>query len=194
MNTLDCRALKCPHPVVEARKQLLDAPGHPLQILVGDEVARENISRMAASMGYTTMAEIIEGGFSLTLSPGAAAAEAAGQAPVQGKTVIYIDSDQMGQGNEELGRVLMKNYLLTLTELTTLPDQMLFVNNGAKLVCKGSDALEALNTLACNGVDIATCGLCLEYFELKEDLQVGRITNMLEVAEVHQQAGRLIKP
>lgn len=194
MNTLDCRELKCPHPVVEARKQLLAAPGQPLKILVGDEVARENVTRMAASMGYMTMDEIVEGGFSLTLSPGEAPAEATEQVPVQGKTVIYIDSDQMGQGNEELGRVLMKNYLFTLTELTTLPDQMIFVNNGAKLACQGSDVLEALNTLACNGVDIATCGLCLEYFELKEDLQVGRITNMLEVAEVHQQAGRLIKP
>ncbi|PLX92072.1 MAG: sulfurtransferase-like selenium metabolism protein YedF [Desulfuromonas sp.] len=194
MNTLDCRELKCPHPVVEARKQLLDAPGQPLKILVGDEVARENVTRMAASMGYMTLDEIVEGGFSLTLSPGASPAEATEQAPVQGKTVIYIDSDQMGQGNEELGRVLMKNYLFTLTELTTLPDQMIFVNNGAKLVCNGSDVLEALNTLACNGVDIATCGICLEYFELKEDLQVGRITNMLEVAEAHQQAGRIIKP
>lgn len=195
MNKLDCRDLKCPHPVVEARKQLLETPGQPLQILVGDEVARENITRMAASMGYETRDEAVEGGFSLTLeTSGEIPAEATAGTPVQGKTVIYIGSDQMGQGSEELGLVLMKNYLFTLTELTTLPDQMFFVNSGVKLACQGSDVLEALDSLACNGVDIASCGLCLDFFEIKEDLQVGRITNMLEIAEAQQQAGRIIRP
>lgn len=195
MNKLDCRDLKCPHPVVEARKQLLDAPGQPLQILVGDAVARENVTRMAASMGYATEDETVEGGFSLTLKPGdSPSAETTEATPAQGKTVIYIGSDQMGQGSEELGQVLMRNYLMTLTELTTLPDQMFLVNGGVKLACQGSDVLEALDRLACNGVDIASCGLCLDYFEIKEDLQVGRITNMLEIAEAQQQAGRIIKP
>lgn len=195
MNTLDCRDLKCPHPVVEARKQLLDTPGQPLQVLVGDDVARENVTRMAVSMGYATKDETVEGGFSLTLAPGdEVPAEAAESAPVQGITVLYINSDQMGQGSEELGQVLMKNYLFTLTELTTLPDQMYLVNGGVKLACKGSDVLEALEALACSGVDIASCGLCLDYFEIKEDLQVGRITNMLEIAEAQQQAGRIIRP
>lgn len=195
MKTLDCRDLKCPHPVVEARKQLLGAPGLPLQVLVGDDVARENVTRMAASMGFTTKDEDVEGGFSLTLEPGGETpAEASEGTPVQGKTLIYIGSDQMGQGSEELGQVLMKNYLFTLTELTSFPDQIFFVNSGVKLACKGSDVLEALNTLACNGVDIASCGLCLDYFKTKEDLQVGRITNMLDIAEAQQQAGRIIRP
>lgn len=194
MNTLDCRDLKCPHPVVEARKQLLDAPEQPLKVLVGDDVARENVTRMATSMGFSTKDEVVEGGFALTLEPEGEAATAEEQAPVQGKTVIYIGSDQMGQGSEELGQVLMKNYLFTLTELTEFPDQMFFVNSGVKLACQDSDVLEALDTLACNGVDIASCGLCLDYFEKKEDLQVGRITNMLEIAEAQQKAGRLIKP
>ncbi|PLX83962.1 MAG: sulfurtransferase-like selenium metabolism protein YedF [Desulfuromonas sp.] len=194
MNRIDCRDLKCPHPVVEARKQLLAAPGQPLQILVGDDVARENVSRMADSMGYQTRAETVDDGYALTLEQTQAAPDEIVPAPVQGKTVLYIGSDQMGQGSEDLGRALMKNYLLTLTELTPLPDQILFVNSGVKLVCNSADTLEALNSLACNGVDIASCGLCLDFFELKEDLQVGRITNMLEIAEAQQQAGRLIKP
>jgi len=195
MNKLDCRDLKCPHPVVEARKQLLEAPGLPLQVLVGDDVARENVTRMAASMGYTARDETVEGGFSLTLEAGSdVPAEPVATAPAQGKTIVYIGSDQMGQGSEELGQVLMKNYLFTLTELTVQPDQMFLVNSGVKLACQGSDVLEALDKLACNGVDIASCGLCLDYFETKEDLQVGRTTNMLEIAEAQQQAGKIIRP
>ncbi|HEX9778485.1 MAG TPA: sulfurtransferase-like selenium metabolism protein YedF [Geopsychrobacteraceae bacterium] len=195
MNTLDCRHLKCPHPVVAARKQLLAAPGQPLQVLVGDDAARENVSRMAASLGYRTKEEATADGFALTLNAGEQAPRAAADAaPAPGKTVVYIGSDQMGQGNAELGLVLMKNYLCTLTELSSWPDQIFFVNSGVKLVCRGSDALEALDTLACNGVDIAACGLCLDYLEIKQDLQVGRITNMLEIAEAQQQAGRIIRP
>ena len=195
MNTLDCRDLKCPHPVVEARKQLLAAPGQSLQVLVGDDVARENVTRMASNMGYKTREEVVDGGFSLNLeSAGEVSAATTDSASVQGKTVVYIGSDQMGQGSEELGLALMKNYLFTLTELTTFPDQIFLVNSGVKLACQGSDVLEALDTLACNGVDIASCGLCLDFFKLKENLQAGRTTNMLEIAEAQQQAGRIIRP
>ena len=195
MNTLDCRHLTCPHPVVEARKQLLATPGQPLLVLVGDEVARENVTRMAASLGFKTAEEKTAEGFALTLEPdGESSAVPSDATTVQGKTIVYLSSDKMGQGSDELGLVLMKNYLFTLTELTSGPDQIFFVNNGVKLACEGSDVLEALNTLACNGVDIASCGLCLDYFEIKDRLQVGRITNMLEIAEAQQQASRIIRP
>jgi len=194
MKTLDCRDFTCPHPVVEARKQLIAEPEQPLQVLVGDEVARENVTRMAASMGFNTKEVAVEGGFSLTLEPGGETASNSNNATIQGKTIVYIGSNQMGQGSEELGLVLMKNYLFTLAELTEQPDQIFLVNSGVKLTCQGSDVLEALNTLACGGVDIASCGLCLDYFEIKEDLRIGRITNMLEIAEAQQQAGRVIKP
>ncbi|NOY12833.1 MAG: sulfurtransferase-like selenium metabolism protein YedF, partial [Deltaproteobacteria bacterium] len=75
-----------------------------------------------------------------------------------------------------------------------LPDTILFVNSGVKLVCRGSDALEALNQLACRGVDIASCGLCLDFYRLKDQLEVGRITNMLEIIETQMQADRIIRP
>lgn len=193
MKILDCRAHKCPHPVVETRKQMLADPGVAISVLVGDATARENITRLAASQGYTVRVEPTEGGFALQLSPGEKPAETAGPT-VQGKTVAFISSDAMGSGSDELGRLLMKNFLFTLTELETVPDVLLFVNAGVKLTTAGSEALEALEKLACMGADIASCGLCLDFFHLKEKLAVGRTTNMLDIAETLQKAGRIVRP
>jgi len=194
MKTLDCRAHKCPHPVVETRKLLLAEPGIPLTVLVGDETARENISRLAASQGYAVRVETTEGGFALELSPGTKPAEAAAGVVVKGKTVAFIAADTMGSGSDELGRILLKNFLFTLTELEAVPDVLLFVNAGVKLTTEGSEALEALEKLACLGADIASCGLCLDFYHLMDKLATGRVTNMLDIAETLQKAGRIIRP
>ena len=100
----------------------------------------------------------------------------------------------MGNGDDEFGRVLMRNFLTTLLEMDPLPDIILFVNSGIDLTTEGSDVLEALQTLVSRGVDIASCGLCLDFYQKKDQLQVGRTTNMFEMVEVQCQAGRLICP
>jgi len=115
MTTLDCRAKKCPHPVVETRKLVLERPGVPLRVLVGDDTARENVSRLAASQGYTVEASDTDGGFALELTPGAASGKTGDATGVVGKTVAFVASDAMGNGDDELGRLLMKNFLFTLT-------------------------------------------------------------------------------
>ena len=88
----------------------------------------------------------------------------------------------------------MRNFLTTLLEMDPLPDIILFVNSGINLTTAGSDVLEALETLDSHGVDIASCGLCLDFYQKKEQLKVGRTTNMFEMAEVQCQAGRFICP
>ena len=193
MKTLDCRLRKCPGPVVETRKQLLAEPNEPLIVRVGDDTARQNVSRLALSLGCQVQATVDEGGFTLEIIPGVApAAEAA--APAQGKTVVYVAADVMGAGDEALGHILMKNFLFTLAELDTPPDSILFVNGGVRLTTEGSDVIEPLEKLACNGADIASCGLCLEFFGLKDKLTVGRPTNMLDIVEQLTRAGRVIRP
>lgn len=199
MRKLDYRQFQCPHPVVETRKELLAAPGEPLEILVGDRMACDNIARLAASQGYNFAEQSLgddSAGFLLTLTPAGQPKEpvATSTTGVSGKTVVFCHSDQMGSGDAELGHILLKNYFITLTEVDSPPQQILFVNAGVKLTCAGSEALEALNSLACKGVDIASCGLCLDFYQLKDQLQVGRVTNMLEIAEAQLSAGRLITP
>ncbi len=100
----------------------------------------------------------------------------------------------MGSGDSKLGQILMKNYIFTLTEADVTPDAIYFVNNGVKLTIGGSDVLEPLEELANRGVDIASCGLCLEFFGAKDSLVVGRISNMLELVNALAGAGNIIRP
>ncbi len=194
MKTLDCRAQKCPHPVVETRKVLLAAPGQELTVLVGDDAARENVGRLAASQGYAVSVAPTEGGFALQLTPGAAPQTGSAAPPASGPTVVFVSAETMGTGNDELGRLLLKNFLVTLLDLDDAPDTLFFVNAGVKLACRGAEVLEALDKLACRGTDIAACGLCLDFFGLKEELAVGRVTNMFDIAQTLSRAGRVIRP
>jgi selenium metabolism protein YedF len=193
MKTLDCRLQKCPGPVVETRKQLLAEPNAPLTVLVGDDTARQNVSRLAAGLGRQVHATPNENGFALAITPGTAPT-AETLTPAQGKTVIYVAADVMGTGDDDLGHVLMKNFIFSLAELETPPDAIFFVNGGVRLTTEGSDVIEPLEKLACNGTDIASCGLCLEFYDLKDKLKVGRPTNMLDTVEQLTRAGRVIRP
>jgi selenium metabolism protein YedF len=177
---------------VQVRRQLQAAPDTLLQVLVDDAAARDNIGRLAKSMGFQVKVEMQDGAFRLELAPGEKSVSVAA-ASVSGPTVVFVTSDQMGNGDPQLGHILMKNFFFTLAENDTAPDLLLFVNAGAKLTVTGSDVLEPLRKLANLGTEIATCGLCLEFFGLKDALTVGRVTNMLEIATALQNAGRIIR-
>ena len=100
----------------------------------------------------------------------------------------------MGEGNDELGKVLIKGFLYAITQLDTLPDTMLFYNGGATLTTEGSDSLEDLKSLEAQGVEIMTCGTCLNYYDLSDKLAVGSITNMYAIVETLSNADKIIKP
>ena len=100
----------------------------------------------------------------------------------------------MGIGNDELGKVLIKGFIFAVTQLDTLPKTMLFYNGGATLTAEGSDSLEDLRSLEAQGVEIMTCGTCLDYYGLKEKLAVGSVTNMYSIVETMANAGKIIRP
>ena len=100
----------------------------------------------------------------------------------------------MGSGNDELGKVLIKGFIFAVTQLDELPEQMLFYNGGAVLTCEEADTLEDLKNLEAQGVEILTCGTCLDYYGLKEKLQVGSVTNMYAIVEAMSRADEIIRP
>ncbi len=100
------------------------------------------------------------------------------------KIAVLIASDTMGTGSEELGQNLMKSYIYSLTEVDEKPSTMMFLNGGVKLTTKGSEVLESLKLLEAEGVEILSCGACLNYFKLEDMLEVGEVTNMYYNVEV----------
>lgn len=194
MKQIDCRNWQCPQPVIAVRKAMLAEPHRTLEVLLADEVAYENVSRLAQTSGFSISEKSGDGFTCLTLTPAQALEQPIEQPQISGSTVLFCASEMMGTGDEELGRLLLKNFLITLLDTAALPDCIYLVNSAVKLACAGAETVEILEKLAGRGIDIASCGLCLEFYKRKESLQVGRITNMLEIAEAQLSAGRIIRP
>ncbi|WP_298030477.1 sulfurtransferase-like selenium metabolism protein YedF [uncultured Dysosmobacter sp.] len=193
---------QCPIPVVKATRALreMTEPG-TLEIHVDNEIAVQNLTRMAAGHHLTAKAEKRgEGKFVVTME----ATDPVGETAVEpemscvpdqrGDLVVAVDTDAMGRGSDELGRTLMKGFLFAVSQLPTLPRTILFYNGGAKLTVEGSDSLEDLKSMEAQGVEILTCGTCLNYYGLTEKLAVGSATNMYSIVETLAGAGKVIKP
>jgi selenium metabolism protein YedF len=126
-------------------------------------------------------------------SPGKKDERSAPKAARQGGLVFFIDSDSLGKGSEELGGLLMRAFLHTLGEADIKPEKLILVNSGVKLACAGSPALEDLQWISSQGVEILACGTCLNFFELKEKLGAGRVSNMYEILDALTRAEKTVK-
>jgi len=190
MKSLDVRGLSCPAPVVAVKRALETGEGE-LRVLLDDGAPRENVRRFAQGRGYAVREEPLEDGFAMVLA-GAAEREAQGARP-PGGAVMLVGSDRLGDGPEELGRLLMRNFIMTLLDLDALPDRMLFINTGVLLTAAGSEVIEALEALGNRGVEVLSCGVCLDFFKKKELLAAGGVTNMFTIAESLLKAGSVVR-
>lgn len=192
----------CPIPVVEATHALAALQGAgSIKVYVDNDTAVQNLQRLAKQkQAACSVSKAPEGHSIVTLTlDGAPAAAAAGDTIVcqpcgGGDYVIAVDTDTMGRGSEELGGTLMKGFLFAVTQLENLPSKILFYNGGAKLTVEGSASLDDLKHLVEQGVEILTCGTCLNYYGLTDQLAVGSVTNMYSIVEALTEAGKVIKP
>lgn len=190
----------CPIPVVKTRNAVHELGGAgSVETLVDNETAVENLKRLADSLHAAVTTEQLGAGeyrVVLTLS-GAAEADAPAVecvSCVKPKTVVALTSDKMGGGDDELGAALMKAFVYALGQQETLPDTILCYNGGAKLTCEGAPSLEDLKAMAARGVEVLTCGTCLNFYGLTEKLAVGGVTNMYVIVEKLAGADRVVRP
>ena len=195
----------CPIPVIKTKNAIkeLNGPG-TVETLVDNEVAVQNLTRMANNNGYGVKSEKLgESSFRVVIEVGDAPAPETAPGgeetcPVPGgsrnDTVVAVSSPCMGTGSDELGAALMKSFLFALTQQDTLPKTVLFYNGGAKLTTEGSASLDDLKSLEAQGVEILTCGTCLNYYGLSDKLAVGGVTNMYDIVEKLSAAGRVVRP
>ncbi len=190
---IDARNLACPRPVVLALEALPKlAAGESLQVVVNESVAVGNLTRLAAEKNCDLATATNAKETTLTLTPRAAvsaseSAEAEAQElcdiPASGASVIAVDTDSMGRGNEELGKILVKGFIYALAHQDKVPEKMLFFNGGAHLTCEGSESLEDIRELEKRGTTILTCGTCLDFYGIRDKLAVGGVTNLYEIAK-----------
>ena len=193
----------CPIPVVKTKNAIkeLKGPG-VVETLVDNEIAVQNLTKMAVQKGYAVESQQLgENQYQVRMIIGQVEENAeTEEAPLEcipcGKknTVVVISSNQMGSGSEELGKALLKGFLYALSQQEELPATILFYNGGAFMTCQDSQALEDLKGMEAQGVEILTCGTCLNHYGLTDRLQVGGVTNMYVIAEKMTQADRIVKP
>lgn len=108
------------------------------------------------------------------------------------KLAIMVATDVIGSGSEELGHTLMKSYIYSLTEADVKPEAIMFLNKGVYLTTKGSPVIEMLKQLEADGVEILSCGACLDFYKRSDALEVGNVTNMYSNVEIMHEADNTI--
>ncbi len=193
---VDARGAACPQPVIRTRNALKEHD--EVMTIVDNETSQHNVAKMAERLGCSVRIEPKEDGIYLHivqaakqqtephLHPPTPAASPAGT------LVLIIPDEQMGRGEAELGNILMRAFFHTLSEVSPMPDTIIFFNSGVKLVVEGSPVVDDLIALRDAGVEILACGTCLGFYNLKDAVKVGEISNMYTIAETMLRAGKLI--
>lgn len=204
---VDARGMACPLPVVNAKKAAEEMhAGDVLTVLVDNEIAVQNLQKFANHKGYQVSGEkLAENEYAVKMQITSGEMQPAQEADEKEEIsctpdtkkkgmVVVLSANVMGTGEEKLGKALMKAFVFALTRQDVLPETILCYNTGAYLTCEGADTLEDLKSLEAEGVNIMTCGTCLDFYEMKEKLAVGSVTNMYEIVETMENAGKLIRP
>lgn len=191
--TLDVRTLDCPKPVIETKKAIAEKDITQLEVLIGNPTARENLKRFAETTGFDyEITDNGDGTYTLVIDKtGDISPDAKSFEPVcdvqtsierKGKTYLIL-SDKLGKGEDELGKILIKGFLYTLTQAEPYPEKILLLNSAVRLSTENAETIEHLKSLTELGTQIFSCGTCLNFYNLTEELKVGLIGNMYDVVD-----------
>ncbi len=206
---VDAMGDTCPVPVVKAKKQLDQVTaGTVVEVHVDNEIAVQNLIKLAKSQSCACKTEKIgDGHFAVSMwtdEDGAADGSHTVSMPSQEVAepekaagthqIVVIASGTMGVGNDSLGTVLMKGFLYALSQMDHLPEKILFYNGGVKWTTEESEVLDDLKSMEAQGVEILSCGTCLDYYRCTDKLMIGQVTNMYSIVEAMMQADKIIRP
>lgn len=198
----NAKGMACPLPVVQTKKLL--AEYDVVETTVDNFVATENLTKLAEQLNYDIdVKKISDEEYIVTISNSVTDKENSVKEVTEEKTqvikaqddsyIVVVNKQIMGHGSEELGKKLMKAFLYTLTEQEVLPKKIIFYNGGVLLADKNqSHVLEELKVLQENGVEIMSCGACIDYY--KVDLAIGSTSNMYFIVEEMRAADRVVRP
>jgi len=198
LRIIDNRGLSCPEPVINTKLALEEQRSEPFVSVVDNEVAKNNVVKLARNQGYRTEIRQEGAAYYITIShdnpsehPAIAVAPESASAP-PGFTLYVITAEEVGRGNALLGRALLKTFLYALAETGERDNHIAFLHGGAPLTCLDSPLLPSLQRLKSLGWSIATCGACLDFYELKDKLTIGEITNMYSIVELIRTAHKVV--
>jgi selenium metabolism protein YedF len=204
MRIIDTKGQLCPAPLIAAKRALKEtAEGESFIVLTDNKTSFDNLSRflkdnkteiqVSETSGVWTLTvrkttvDIIQPNEEKYCAPEIAHFE-------KGNYVVVISSDKMGEGDEQLGLLLMTTFINAMRDLDELPQKLLFYNNGVKLVTNNSPVIETLRDLEKMGVEIMLCGTCVNHYSLASVVGAGTISNMYTMAGIMASSGKVLKP
>lgn len=196
--TIDARGFLCPQPVVMSREAYDNAvDGARLRTIVDTPVQAENVRRAIEKVGGTAVVTEADDHFVIDIAK-SAPRECAITEPAAkelGKPhVVYIASDKMGEGPDDLGGILIKAFINTIRDIKPLPSHIIFLNSGVLITSTEGPLIDSLKELESMGVTILSCGTCLNFFERAEQLKVGIISNMFDILDTLTNASGVVAP
>ena len=181
----------CPKPVIMTKKALKEIESGVVEVSVDNQTSKENVEKMAKEMGHTFETKEEGDVFIITITK---AGEKKENSSEEENIVISIGSDKMGEGEDELGKILIKGFIYALTEAETLPKTVLLYNKGVLLASTFEDTVKDLKVLEERGVEILSCGTCANFYHVQDQIKVGTLTNMYTILERQMKAAKVIKP
>ena len=194
-------------PVIKTKKALAKmntSSFEGLEIIADNEIAVQNISKLLNSLGCSFSTSKEETGHFLIQISELNSNEIVQFSSTKGipgqalngenAQIVVISSEIMGNGDDALGKMLIKGFIFAVTQLETLPKAVIFYNSGVRLALKDSESIKDLQYLHAQGVAILSCGMCLNHFDALADLAVGEVTDMYSIVNLMQQADCIIRP
>jgi selenium metabolism protein YedF len=204
MKIIDTRGKKCPVPIIESKKALKEAgEGEVFKILTDSRTSYDNLCRFLKDNKASFSAEKDGDIWKLTVKKGAGPVQDKNEESYcetniphlfKGNFVIVFSSDKMGEGDSDLGDLLMTNFIKAIKDLEVLPRHILFYNSGVKLGAVDSPVSAHLKEIESMGVELFFCATCVDHYSLREKINTGSLSNMFEIAQMMASAGSVIKP
>jgi selenium metabolism protein yedF len=195
----------CPIPVVKTKNAIRELGGSGVvEVSVDNEIAVQNLLKMAKQKEYEASFEKksnteyivtvnVNGGEASEAKPVTKTAVKSDEIKLK-ETIVVIDSDKMGDGDEEFSKTLLKGFIYALSSQDIPPAKILFYNTGVRITTEGSASIEDLKVLENAGAKIYSCGACLNNYGLSEKLLVGEVTNMYDIVSYLMEADLVIRP
>jgi selenium metabolism protein YedF len=204
MKTIDTKGQKCPLPLMAAKKALKEiAAGEAFIVLTDNQTSFNNLSKFLKDNKTDFSVETDEGVWKLTIVKKEEEVAQAKEGTYsnssvpdfqKGNFVIAISSDKMGEGNDGLGYLLMKNFINSVKDLDILPEKIVLYNKGVTLVSTDSPVAKHLSDLEKMGVKILVCGTCVQHYSLEGRTGAGIVSNMFEITDAMASAGNIVRP
>ena len=192
MFVVDARGQACPKPVLMT-KAAVQSGQEAIQTLVDNTTAVQNLTRFAASVGYTCSHEEKDGIYTVTLEKDPNADLQKAPSYEDTSWAVFCTENRIGSAENELGHNLIQMYFYTLTQMDTPPSVVAFMNEGVELVCQPGQIVDSLKALMEKGTRVVVCGTCLNYYDLSDKALCGTVSNMYEILEAVTACGKMMK-